>query len=171
MNDLLDAPPPSFHPRLYRKLRLIKWLALAGGIILIGGGGYEYYRKTRIKNEGVRVEARIANHEVTASTKGRSIYHLVVDYRAPDGNETYRKEFIVPQRTYDDAVARQTVPVTFLVGEPAESLLGDASALDGEPFAIGAGLILFFLAVEMYYRRKLRQIEGYIRGEGERFSA
>jgi hypothetical protein len=171
MSDPFVSPPPRFYPQLYRKLSWLKWLALIGGLGLFVVGGIESRRKADILQRGLRVDAKLVDHGTMTTAKGKTIYRVVLDYRAPDDVKTYRKEFYVPRSQYDDAVRRGAAPVTFLEQEPAESLVGDVNPNDPEPFVIGGALVLVFLAIHFYYRWKLRQIENYILGEGERFTA
>lgn len=160
-----DTPAPNLNLGLYRKLQRMKWIALAGGLFLLGGGAYEYYRQTRILKERVRVAAKLVDSGTSAASKGKTVYRLTVDYRENEQAQTYRKEFAVPEKLYETTRQTRTVPVKFLPDDPGQSLIGDSATADIEPMLIGGTLVLCFVAITVYYRRKFRQIDRYILGE------
>jgi hypothetical protein len=166
MNSLgQQVPPRRFYPSQNRKLRIVKWLALVGGLCLLLGGAYETFRKTKIRTEGVRVSAKLVEHGTQNTLKGKTFYRVLVDFCEAEGMQVYRMEFFVSQKLYEQTVRAGMVPITFLVQDPSQAIIGDVVSLNSEPFAIGIVLILLFVAVELYGRRNHRQIDAYIRSE------
>jgi hypothetical protein len=145
-------------------MRILMWLALVGGIFMLAGGGYEFQRMSRLKSDGIRVVGRLFDHSKLATGKGRTSYHLVLDYEPKDDAQIYRKEFFVTKPIYDAALQTQQAGVIYLPSDPTESVAGDTVSPDAEKLAIGGGLLLLSAAVWFYYRRKLKQIDEYIRG-------
>lgn len=156
--------PPSFHPRLYRRMRIFMWLALIGGLFMVVAGGMEYQRMLRLRSDGVRIVGRLFDHSTLATGKGRTSYHLVLDYEPKEDTQIFRKEFFVTKPIYDAALQTKQAGVIYLPSDPTESVAGDSVSPDAEKIAIGGGLLLLSAAVWFYYRRKMNQIDDYIRG-------
>ena len=160
--DLPDTPkPPRFYPRLNRRLRIAMWLALICGPLTIAMGGYEYYRTSKLKTEGAKIPGVVVDSNTFDTGKGRTSYRITLDYKPPNDETTYRKEFFVTAVIYDKAKQAGHVPVTYLKSDPTVSAAGDDIQVQTEPFAIGGGLILFAIAVWYYLRRQMRFLEAY----------
>lgn len=157
-------PPPKVYPRLNRRLRIFMWLALLGGPLAIAMGVYEYDRTSRLKTEGVEVPGTLVDSSTLNTGKGRTSYHVTLDYTPTDGATTYRKEFFVSEALYDTARQAGQLPVTYLPSDPTVSAAGEDIPFQTEQFAIGGGLILAACGVWYYLRRQMQQVEDYITG-------
>jgi Protein of unknown function (DUF3592) len=166
--DLPDTPkPPRVYPRLNRRLRIAMWLALIGGPLMIAMGGYEYHRTSKLKTEGATIPGVVVDSNTLDTGKGRTSYRITLDYKPPNDETTYRKEFFVTEVIYDKARQAGHVPVTYLQSDPTVSAAGDDIQVQTEPFAIGGGLIIFALAVRYYLRRQMQEVERYVSNAAE----
>ena len=70
---------------MVRKLRLVMFLGLIGGPIVVGVGYYQYLEAVKLREKGKTTEGTIVESSTLATGKGRSSYRLVVDYGGMDG--------------------------------------------------------------------------------------
>lgn len=166
--DLPDTPkPPKVYPRLNRRLRIAMCLALIGGPLAIAMGGYDYHRTSKLKTEGTKISGIVVDSNTLDTGKGRASYRITLDYKPPNDETTYRKEFFVAKEIYNQARQAGTIPVTYLRSDPTVSTAGDDIPVQTEPFAIGGGLILFAVAVWYYLRRQMQKVERYMTNVAE----
>ena len=168
MPDLPDTPkPPQVYPRLNRRLRIAMCLALIGGPLIIAMGGLEYHRTSKLKTEGAKIPGVVVDSSTLDTGKGRTSYRIILDYKPPNDETTYRKEFFVTEEIYNQARQAGHVPVTYLRSDPTVSTAGDDIHVQTEPFAMGGGLILFALAVWYYLRMQKQRVERYVTNVAE----
>lgn len=160
-----DPPPPRVYPRLNRRLAIAMWLAVAGGLVMLGGGAYEFWRANRLRVHGVRTAGTVQEGTRLATGKGRTACQLLVDYTPEGSPTTYRRQFSVDEAEYDAALATGEVSVVYLPSEPELAALGEKVMPNGEALAIGAGLLAAAGGIAWYRRRQWRRVETYIRGE------
>ena len=160
-----QPPPPRVYPRLIRRLRIVMWLAAVGGLVVLAGGGYEYHRMQRLGREGKQVPGTLVDSSTLNTGKGRTSYHLMLDYQPPNSEITYRKEFFVAQSIYDQALKAGQVPVTYLPSDPTLSTASQQAKGDTEPLAIGGGLLLVAVGIWAYRRWQVRRVMRYVLGE------
>jgi hypothetical protein len=140
------------------------WLALVGGIGMLGGGVYEYLGAVELRDHGQRVKGKVHESQIMNTGKGRKAHHLTLDYTPAEGATVYRKQFVVPEAVYNQAVQAGEATVTFLPNDPTVSAVGDAVPINYESFAMGIGLLATSAAIAIYRRRQWKQVEAYIRG-------
>lgn len=140
------------------------WLALVGGIVMLGGGVYEYLGAVELRDHGQRVTGKVHESQIMNTGKGRKAHHLTLDYTPAEGATLYRKQFVVPEAIYNQAVQAGTATVTFLPNDPTTSAVGDSIPINYESFAIGLGMLVTSAAIAIYRRRQRKQVEAYIRG-------
>ena len=157
--------PPKVFPQLNRRLRIAMWLAFVGGSGMIAMGGYEYYRTSRLKTEGVKISGSLVDSNTLDTGMGRTSYRITLDYKPPDDDTTYRKEFFATEVIYNQARDAGQVPVTYLPSDPTLSTAGDDIPVKTEPFAIGGGLIILAFAVWYYLRSQMQKVESYVVAE------
>lgn len=157
-------PPPKFYPVLYRRLRLLKWLALVGGIGMLAGGAYQYSQSMKLQTGGSRTVGKVSDHGMVDTGKGRTSYRVIVDYKPAEKATLYRKPFVVSKTQYDTIVQAGEATVTYLPNDPETSVVGDTVKVEAEPFAIGGGLLLVSLGLWWYQRREWQKIHAYITG-------
>ena len=76
-----DEPrPPRVYPRLNRRIWLLMWLSLAGGLAALGGGGYEIYRAQQLRSHGQQVEGMLVDSGKLSTGKGRTAYSVTLNY-------------------------------------------------------------------------------------------
>lgn len=148
------------------RLRIVTWLALLGGPIMIGGGGYEYWRLVQLRDHGVCVVGKLHDSGTRSTGKGRTVYWVHVDYQPQAGSPLLRKEFFIPEKLYDEVRKVGKVPIIYAPNDPAESIAGDTITPPTEPLAIGFGLIIAGIVAWYYRRRKLAEVEAYVHGAG-----
>nr|WP_261361264.1 DUF3592 domain-containing protein [Aeoliella straminimaris] len=141
------------------------WLAAVGGLVMLAGGGYEYHRMQRLGREGKQVPGTLVDSSTLNTGKGRTSYHLVLDYKPPDSETTYRKEFFVDQTVYNQAQQAGQVPVTYLPSDPTLSTGNQQAKGDTEPLVIGGGLLLVAVGIWAYLRWQIRRVMRYVMGE------
>ena len=159
-----NAPPPKFYPVLYRRLRLLKWLALIGGIGMLGGGAYQAWESRKLQDDGGRTVGKLFNHDTFDTGKGRTSYRVILDYKPAENERTLRKPFVVPKAQYDAIVQAGEATVTYSPDNPENSVVGDTVKIDTEPLAIGGGLLLVSAVVWWYQRREWQKILAYVTG-------
>jgi hypothetical protein len=157
-------PPPKFYPVLYRRLRLLKWLALVGGIVMLCGGAYEYWRGVQLQTTGKQTVGKLFSNNEVATGKGRTSYRVLLDYKPVDSATTFRKEFVVGKPLYDQIVQNGETTVTYAPSDPETSAVGAKLPINTEPLAIGAGLLLVSAGVWWYQRREWQKIYAYMTG-------
>ena len=157
--------PPKVYPGLNRRLRIAMWLAFLGGLVMIAIGGYGSYQSAKLKSQGVQVPGILVDSNTPSTGKGRTSYRITLDYKSVDNEITYRKEFVVSEAVYSQARQAGQVPVIFLPSDPTVSAAGGRIDAETEPFAIGAGLLVFAFALRYYLRREMRKVEAYITAE------
>lgn len=157
-------PPPQFYPALYRKLRILKWLALVGGIVMLGGGTYEYMQAVKLQTSGEQTVGKLFDKTTLATGKGRTSYQVILDYKPPDDATTYRKPFVVSKELFDQIAQQGEATVTYLPDSPETSSVGGQTRINTEPLAIGGGLVLVSAVVWWYQRREWKKIHAYITG-------
>ena len=106
---------------------------------------------------------KVHESQIMNTGKGRKAHHLTLDYTPAEG-ALYRKQFVVPEAVYNQALQAGTDTVTFLAKDPMVSAVGDAVPINYESFAIGIGLLATSTAIAIYRRRQWKQVEAYIRG-------
>ena len=141
------------------------WLAVVGAPVMFALGGYDYYRASKLKNDGFTVTGTLVDSSMLDTGKGRTGFRITLDYKPPDDASTYRKEFAVSQATFEQARELRELPVRYLPSDPTVSAVGDDAGIDPEPFAIGAGLIVFALAVWAFLRWQSARVEAYVTGD------
>ena len=141
------------------------WLAFIGGPVMLAMGGYEYYRTSRLKTQGVKTSGILVDSSTRATGKGRTAHRITLDYKLPGGTPTYRKEFSVSEAVYSQARQDGRLPVTYLPQDPTVSMAGDHLPVETEPFAIGGGLIIFGLVVWYVLRRQASKERNSVGGE------
>jgi len=152
-------------PKLVRKLRLVMFLGLIGGPILLGIGCYQYFEIAKLRQEGKTTEGTVVDSSALATGKDRTSYRLVVDYR-PEGFPIHRKEFlgVLPQ-VYQHATVTRRIPIRYLPTKPAVSAVGEQVQADTELMAIGAGVFIVSFLIWMYFKKKYRDIDTAIYGK------
>jgi hypothetical protein len=157
-------PPPKVYPRLYQRLRMLKWLALVGGVVMLCGGAYQYRGLVRLKTSGAQTTGKLFESQTVNTGKGRVSYRVVLDYRPTDGATPFRKQFTVTKAVYDDITTTGEAIVTFLPDDPTTSTITGDRGIDPETLAIGVGLLAASAATWWYQRREQRKIDAYIAG-------
>src|SRR3954471_22652259 len=92
--------PPKVYPLLNSRLRVAMWCALIGGPIVLAMAGFELYRGMQLKSLGKEVVGILRSSEALNTGKGRTSYQIVVDYRPPESDTKYRKQFVVSEDQY-----------------------------------------------------------------------
>lgn len=157
-----DMPEP---PRVFvfgRRLRIAMWLAFIGGPVMIAMGGYESYRTSQLRTRGETIRGTLVTHDTLATGKGRTSYHVTLDYAPPESETTFRKEFFVSKTHYEQAVHDGHIDVTYLPSDPTLSTVGDNLPFNTEPYAIGGGLLLIALGAWYFQRRQRAKVERYV---------
>lgn len=137
------------------RLRLLPYLCLFGGVILTGGGFFEWRAEARLVAEGKLTRGRVVDRTVRRGVKGSKSHVLDVVYESI-GGKRYRKEFKVPRSVYDST--GETVDVRYLPSDPARSRIGAGPAEIHEMFAVGiilAAIGAVWLALRRRRRRRL----------------
>lgn len=164
--DLHDVPPPpKVYPRLNGRLRIAMWLAFLGGPCFIANGYYSYTHAAKLRAEGIKTAGTLVDSSREDTGKGRTVFRITLDYAPPPNEMTYRKEFIVPEAIFQQALQAGQYPVTYSPKDPTASMVNDDLSAEVEPIVIGFGLILFSMGVWYYLRRQSLSVDRYLAGE------
>ncbi|MBX3414894.1 MAG: hypothetical protein KF708_19575 [Pirellulales bacterium] len=157
--------PPRVYPRLNRKLFILQWLALLGGLILLGGGAYDFYRSLQLGKVGRQVVGRLHEAKIEYTNRGRPIYKLTFDY-TPEGSDTaYRKKFSVSEVQYHELARVGESPITYLPDDPEYSQVGAESRRNYESLAMGAAFLLIATAVAWFLHLQRNKVETFVTGD------
>lgn len=135
------------------------WFSLLGGGILLAKGGYESWRISQLRADGITTLGTLFDSQTVPTGRSRVSYRVTLDYQ-PEGSElALRKEFSVPQVLYHLARQAKQLPVTYLPHNPAISQVGTQPTSDPEPLVLGSGLLVLALVVRIYLWIKRREME------------
>ena len=164
IQDAIDNPPdstPRIYPKRLKRFRLLSYLTLIGGVVMLAGGIYEYTRTSTLKKSGKTVDGTLVDQTQSNTGKGRISYQIVVDYDPIEGRG-YRKNFVVSKTAYDNAVAGKAIDVTYAPSDPSNSIIGREPRYQLEPFAMAAGFLLTGGALVWNNRWKINQVTAYV---------
>jgi hypothetical protein len=130
-------------------------------------GGLRLSSNFETENRRHKDSSIVVDSNTLDTGKGRTSYRITLDYKPPNDETTYRKEFFVTEEIYNQARQAGTFPVTYLRSDPTVSTAGDDIPVQTEPFAIGGGLIIFALAVWYYLRRQMQKVDRYVTNVAE----
>jgi hypothetical protein len=161
-----DEPrPPRVYPRLNRRIWLLMWLSLAGGLAAIGGGGYELYRAQQLRSHGQQIEGTLVDSSKLSTGKGRTAFSVTLNYQPPTDATTYQKQFSVTESQFNEIRQNGKAQVTYLAADPTQSAVGGIVKPNYEPLAMGIGLLAVSGGIALYRRRQWKQVETYIHGK------
>ena len=161
-----DEPrPPRVYPRLNRRIWLLMWLSLAGGLAALGGGGYENYRAQQLRSHGQQVEGVLVDSGKLSTGKGRTAYSVTLNYLPPNDATTYQKQFSVTEPQFNEILQAGKAQVTYLATDPTQSAVGGVIKPNYEPLAMGIGLLAVSGGIALFRRRQWQKVEAYIHGK------
>src|SRR6476660_4979248 len=100
--DATSSDAPAIYPQLNRKLNWFKWLGFIGGIATTLVGTYQYQRSIQLREHGIKTEGTLVDSSSLNTGKGRRSYTVVIDFDSKENNQGFRKEFNVPEKTFND---------------------------------------------------------------------
>lgn len=160
-----EPRPPRVYPRLNRRIRVLMWLSLVGGLAALGGGGYELYRAQQLQTHGQQIEGALVDSNKLSTGQGRTAYSVTLQYHPPNDPTTYQKQFSVTEPQYDEILQTGKAPVTYLAADPTQSAVGGIVKTNYEPLAMGVGLLAVSGGIALFRRRQANQVETYIHGK------
>ncbi|MGD9645727.1 MAG: DUF3592 domain-containing protein [Pirellulales bacterium] len=155
-------PPPKVYPRLNRRIGLLMWLSLAGGLAMLGGGAYEIYRAQQLRDQGQTAEGSLVDANKLNTGQGRTAYSVTLNYQPPGDPTTYQKQFSVSEQKYNEILQAGKADVTYSATDPTHSAVGRDIQPNYEPLAMGVGLLAVSGGIALYRRRQWKKVESYI---------
>jgi hypothetical protein len=130
------------------KLRPVGPIFMFMGFLAVIIGVLEIVSTGRIKEHGTEVMGEVLGHTTMYALPGVKSYKLIVKYQPGEGQPVYRKDFLVPQETYEATTDGGPVPIQYLTSDPTVAQI--ASGLDQASEHITLGIVLGLVGLALF---------------------
>ncbi len=135
--------------------------ALIGGPILIVSGIRDYQNSKKLMAQGKAINAKVIDAIETVSRRSRTHhYYLVVSFQ-PEGGGLVQKKASVSKSLFDQGIATQSAPVTYLPSDAKIFQIGEKAQTETSGLTTGILLTIGgvgFLAFLVFTRRNNNEI-------------